>query len=109
MMWEGFPFLFFSFLGNQIYNRLQQRLGSWENESVHGRDGTFGRTDKTSNVSCTPKLQLLKWLFCVITSNSSRGLTHSLRALFRVFDIEFGLLEDILGIILVKEFFKKSN
>ena len=36
-------------------------------------------------------------------------LTHSRRALFRVSDIEFGQIEDILGIILVKEFFKNSN
>ena len=36
-------------------------------------------------------------------------LTHLRRALFRVFDIESGQIEDILGIILVKEFFKKSN
>ena len=35
--------------------------------------------------------------------------THSRRALFRVFDIESGQIEDIVGIILVKEFFKKSN
>ena len=37
------------------------------------------------------------------------SLTHSRRALFRVFDSVFGQIEDILGIILVKEFFKKSN
>ena len=36
-------------------------------------------------------------------------LTHSRRALFRVFDSEFGQIEDILGIILVKKKFKKSN
>ena len=36
-------------------------------------------------------------------------LTHSRRALFKVFDSGFGQIEDILGIILVKEFFKKSN
>ena len=36
-------------------------------------------------------------------------LTHSRRALFRVCDIGFGQIEDILGIILVKELFKKSN
>ena len=36
-------------------------------------------------------------------------LTHSRRALFRVFDIELRQMEDISGIILVKEFFKKSN
>ena len=36
-------------------------------------------------------------------------LTHSRRDLFRVFDIGFGQIEGILGIILVKEFFKKSN
>ena len=36
-------------------------------------------------------------------------VSHSRRALFRVFDIGFGQIEDILGIILVKEFFKKSN
>ena len=36
-------------------------------------------------------------------------LTHSRRDLFRVFDIGFGQIEDILGIILAKEFFKKSN
>ena len=35
--------------------------------------------------------------------------THSRRALFWVFDIGVGQIEDILGIILVKEFFKKSN
>ena len=35
--------------------------------------------------------------------------THSRRDLFRVFDIGFGQVEDILGIILAKEFFKKSN
>ena len=34
---------------------------------------------------------------------------HSRRALFRVFDIGFEQIEDNLGIILVKEFFKKSN
>ena len=37
------------------------------------------------------------------------SLTHSRRALFRVFGICFEQIEDILGIILVKEFFKKSN
>ena len=36
-------------------------------------------------------------------------LTHSRRALLRVFDIGFVQIEDILGIILVQEFFKKSN
>ena len=36
-------------------------------------------------------------------------LTHSRRALLKVFGIGFGQIEDILGIILVKEFFKKSN
>ena len=35
--------------------------------------------------------------------------THSRGDLFRVFDIGFGQIEDILGIILTKEFFKKSN
>ena len=35
--------------------------------------------------------------------------THSRRALFRVFDIGFEQIEDILGIILMTEFFKKSN
>ena len=29
--------------------------------------------------------------------------------IFRVFDIGFGQIEGILGIILAKEFFKKSN
>ena len=37
------------------------------------------------------------------------SLTHSRRDLFRVFDIGFGQIEGILGIILAKEFFKKSN
>ena len=36
-------------------------------------------------------------------------LTHSRRDLFRVFDIGFGQIEGILGIILAKEFFIKSN
>ena len=36
-------------------------------------------------------------------------LTHSRRDLFRVFDIGFGQIGDILGIILEKELFKKSN
>ena len=36
-------------------------------------------------------------------------LTHSWRDLFRVFDIGFRQVGDISGIILVKEFFKKSN
>ena len=34
-------------------------------------------------------------------------LTHSQRALFRVVDIGFGQIEDILGIILVKGFLKR--
>ena len=34
---------------------------------------------------------------------------NSRRALFRVFDSGFVQIEDISGIILVKEFFKKSN
>ena len=38
-----------------------------------------------------------------------KALTHSRGALLRLFDIGFGQIEDILGIILVKEFFKKSN
>ena len=36
-------------------------------------------------------------------------LAHSRRDLFRVFDFGFGQIEGILGIILSKEFFKKSN
>ena len=36
-------------------------------------------------------------------------VAHSRRDLFRVFDIGFGQIEGILGIILAKEFFKKSN
>ena len=36
-------------------------------------------------------------------------LTHSRRDLLRVFDFGFGQIEGILGIILAKEFFKKSN
>ena len=36
-------------------------------------------------------------------------LTHSRRDLLRMFDIGFGQIEGILGIILAKEFFKKSN
>ena len=36
-------------------------------------------------------------------------LTHSRRALFRVFNIGIGQTEDILGINLVKEFLIKSN
>ena len=35
--------------------------------------------------------------------------SHSRRDLSRVFDIGFGQIEGILGIILAKEFFKKSN
>ena len=42
-------------------------------------------------------------------TQSTALLTHSRRALFRVFDIGFGQIEGILGIILAKEFFKKSN
>ena len=40
---------------------------------------------------------------------TSTSLTHSRRDLFKVFDIGFGQIEGILGIILAKEFFKKSN
>ena len=36
-------------------------------------------------------------------------LTHSRRDLFKMFDIGFGQIEGIIGIILAKEFFKKSN
>ena len=36
-------------------------------------------------------------------------LTHSMWDLFRVFDIGFGQIEDILGIILAKELFKNSD
>ena len=37
------------------------------------------------------------------------SLTHSRRDLFIVFDLGFGQAGDISRIILVKEFFKKSN
>ena len=46
----------------------------------------------------------------IITDRKAQyELTHVWRALFRVFDIGFGQIEDISGIILVKEFFRKSN
>ena len=44
-----------------------------------------------------------------LISDFLRIKTHSRRDLFRVFDIGFGQIEGILGIILAKEFFKKSN
>ena len=44
---------------------------------------------------------------CLIMAE--RRLTHSRLDLFRVFDIGFGQIEGNLGIILSKEFFKKSN
>ena len=37
------------------------------------------------------------------------SLTHLRQDLFRMFDIGFGQIEGILGIILAKEFFKKSH
>ena len=39
----------------------------------------------------------------------SLRVAHSRRDLFRVFDIGFGQIEGILGIILAKEVFKKNN
>ena len=44
-----------------------------------------------------------------IKSSIIISIPHSRRDLFRVFDIAFGQIEGILGIILAKEFFKKSN
>ena len=45
----------------------------------------------------------------LIPSSSNFFLTHSRRDLFKVFDIGCGQIEGIIGIILAKEFFKKSN
>ena len=66
--------------------------------------------DDTSNSMATVGLYSTKKTLNLLRSMcKGGGGTHSWRDLFKVFDFGFGQVGDISGIILVKEFFKKSN
>ena len=70
---------------------------------------SVGHHSQNTDTLCPSTRSILCSQVSTAIIHSTNTLSHSRRALFRVFNIRFGQIEDISGIILAKEFFKKTN